>query len=236
MFVDMHHHLIYGIDDGAQTFEDMKNMILAACRNGAEEIVATPHATPGREEFPGETYLNHFRMAKQFIRDEGLDLKMYTGCEILYTDDTVRLLESGDIPTIADTSYVLVEFLPGDPYDRLRRAARALGSVGYQPIFAHIERYEALRKMAHLEELHEEYQVVMQVNAATFVKAGFFERRWLDKLMKRGFIDLISSDAHNVESRRFRMHECYDILKKDYGEDAARELCHDRAKSIISEQ
>ena len=63
MFVDMHHHLIYGIDDGAQTIEDMKNMILTACRNGAEEIVATPHATPGREEFPGETYLSPFRMA-----------------------------------------------------------------------------------------------------------------------------------------------------------------------------
>ncbi|MCR4806004.1 MAG: capsular biosynthesis protein, partial [Clostridia bacterium] len=82
----------------------------------------------------------------------------------------------------------------------------------------------------------EDYQVVMQVNATTFVKAGFFERRWLDRLVNRGFVDLVSSDAHNVDSRCFRMHECYDYLKKEYGEEMAQELCHDRAKRILAEQ
>ncbi|MBR4442045.1 MAG: hypothetical protein IKS52_02085 [Clostridia bacterium] len=236
MFVDMHHHLIYGLDDGAQTYEDMKAMLLGAYQNGAEEIVTTPHVTPGREPFDGERYLSHFRAARQLCQDENLSLILHTGCEILYTDDTVRLLESGDIPTMADTGYVLVEFLPGDSYDRLKRAARALGNVGYQPIFAHVERYACLRKGSHLEELHEDYQVVMQVNASTFVKAGFFERRWLDRLVNRGFVDLVSSDAHNVDTRCFRMRECYDFLKKEYGEEMAQELCHDRAKRILTEQ
>ncbi|MBR4615229.1 MAG: hypothetical protein IKO55_06450 [Kiritimatiellae bacterium] len=236
MFVDMHHHFVYGIDDGAQTREDMKNMLLAAYQNGAEEIVATPHATPGREPFRGECFLNHLREANQICSEEGLKLKLHTGCEILYTDDTVRLLESGDIPTLADTGYVLVEFLPQDSYERLRHAARTLGNVGYQPIFAHIERYECLRKGSHLAELHEDYQVIMQVNASTFLRAGFFERRWLDQLMRKGYVDLVSSDAHSVNTRRFRMHECFDLLKKHYGAEAAQELCHDRAKRILSEQ
>ncbi len=235
MFVDMHHHFIYGIDDGAQTYEDMKNMLRKAYESGAEEIVATPHVTPGREPFQGARFLKHFSEADQICREEGMDLKLHTGCEILYTDDTVRLLERGDIPTMADTNYVLVEFLPTDSYDRLERAVRALGNLGYQTIIAHFERYECLRKMANLQELHDDYQAVMQMNAATILDAGFFERRWFYKVMGLGCVDLISSDAHSVGTRRFRMRECYDRLKKEYGKSAAQELCRDRAKRILGE-
>jgi len=233
MFVDMHHHFVYGIDDGAQTLEDMKKMLFLAFRDGAERIVATPHATPGREPFPTDRFHGHFAEAQALCEEKNYSLQLYKGCEIFYTDDTVRLLRDGVIPTIGGSRYVLVEFSPEDPYDRLRQAARTLGSVGYKPIFAHFERYECLRKMANLEELHEEYQIIMQMNAATVAYAGFFARQWLRKVMRMGFVDLISSDAHNLKSRRFCMNECYEALKREYGKKAALELCRDNAMEIL---
>ena len=235
MFVDMHHHFVYGIDDGAQTFDDMTKMLDLAYRNGAERIVATPHATPGRHAFQMERYLDHFAAAKAWCVEKKYDLKLYRGCEIFYTDDAARLLDEGAIPSIGDSRYVLVEFSPDAPYDRLRQAARMLGSVGYQPIFAHIERYGCLRKPAYVEQMHEDYQIIMQVNASTVINGGFFTRQWLKKVIKMGCVDLISSDAHNLKTRRFCMKECYERLKKECGKSVALQLCRDNGLSILDE-
>ena len=235
MFVDMHHHFIYGIDDGAQTLDDMKKMLDLAYKNGAERIVATPHATPGRHAFQMERFLDHFEKAKAWCEEQEYKLKLYRGCEIFYTEDAPRLLDEGAIPSIGDSRYVLVEFSPDAPYDRLKQAARTLGSIGYQPIFAHIERYACLRKLDYVEEIYRDYQVVTQVNASTVVNGGFFTRQWLRKVLRLGCLDLISSDAHNLKSRRFCMKECYDILKKDFGKPRAIELCRNNALAILKE-
>ena len=235
MFVDMHQHFVYGIDDGAQTPEDMQKMLDLAYRNGAERIVATPHATPGRHAFQMERFQEHFEAAKAWCADQGYKLKLYRGCEVFYTDDAARLLDDGAIPSIGGSRYVLVEFSPDAPYDRLRQAARSLGSVGYQPIFAHIERYACLRKPAYVEQMHQEYEVIMQVNASTVVSGGFFTRQWLRKVMRLNCVDLISSDAHNIKTRRFCMKECYDLLKREYDKPTAQALCRGNALAILKE-
>ena len=235
MFVDMHHHFVYGIDDGAQTAEDMQKMLDLAYKSGAERIVATPHATPGRHAFQMDRFLDHFEKAKAWCAEKAYDLKLYKGCEIFYTEDAARLLDAGLIPTIGGSRYVLVEFSPDAPYDRLKQAARSLSNVGYQPIFAHIERYACLRKTAYLEEIYNEYRVVTQVNASTVVNGGFFTRQWLRKIMKLGCVDLISSDAHNLKTRRFCMKECYERLKREFDKPTALQLCRRNALAILKE-
>ena len=71
------------------------------------------------------------------------------------------------------------------------------------------------------------------MNAATVAKASFFARQWFFRLMRMGCVDLISSDAHNVGARRFRMRECYEFLRKEYGKDVALALCRDHANRIL---
>ena len=110
-YADLHHHVIYGVDDGPQTFEDAQNMLRRAHENGITDIAATSHATPGRHRFPMDTYLEHLRREQAWADEQGLGIRLHTGCEILYTDETARLLQSGEIPTIAGTRLVLVEFL-----------------------------------------------------------------------------------------------------------------------------
>lgn len=234
MFVDIHHHLIYGLDDGPKTAEQTHDMLRAAHEDGITHIVATPHATPGRDAFPITTYLSRVEEARSWCQEVNLPINIYTGAEILYTQDTPRLLCQGQIPTLAQTRSVLVEFLPRAPYEQLRGAARTLGNAGYDVIFAHVERYACLRKMARMEELRDEYRIGMQMNASTVCeKQGFFEDRWIRKVIGAQMIDFVATDAHNTGTRRCSMKKCFDALKRQFGEVTARRLCIDNPMEII---
>lgn len=234
MLVDIHHHLLYGVDDGARTARDMLCMLTNAQAQGISHIIATPHAIPGEKEFPMERCRRHLAMVQEMCRENGFLMDIHLGAEIFYSESALRLLAEGRIPTLAGTKYVLVEFAPDVKFDELCQAARRLGNMGYQSIFAHVERYRCLRRMKHLEQLHEEYQVLCQTNAHTVLrKQGFFERRWLRSAIESGLIDMAASDAHNVNGRRCRLGECYRELQDSFGEDIAQRLCVENPGSIL---
>lgn len=225
-YVDLHHHLIYGVDDGAQSLEDMQKMILRAAQEGVTELVCTSHATPGVEPFPWEKYSAHLMQAREFIREQGLAMRLYEGCEVLYTDASSRLVSEGKYPTLAGSDLVLVEFSPDATFQRLCEAAKSFGMMGYSVLFAHVERYDALRNMKNVRTLRDEYGVYMQMNASTIIhKQGFFTKRWMSKMFAEGHIDCIATDAHGLQTRRCRMNACHQLLAEQYGEDFADELC-----------
>lgn len=234
MLVDIHHHLLYGVDDGARTAQDMHRMLVKAQAQGVTHIIATPHAFHGEKEFPMERCRRHLAMAQEICQENGISIDIHQGAEIFYSESALRLLNEGQIPTLAGSDYVLVEFAPDVKFDVLCHAARQLGSVGYQPVFAHVERYRCLRKIKHLERLHEEYQVLCQINAQTVLcKRGFFEERWLRSAIESGLIDIAASDAHNVDGRSCRLGECYRELQECFGVETAKRLCVETPGSIL---
>lgn len=225
-FVDLHHHLIYGVDDGAQSMEDMQKMILRAADEGVTDIVCTSHVTPGYAPFPKEKYFAHMEEAKAFIRGQGIDLRIHPGCEVLYTDASARLLREGYYPTLAGSDLVLVEFAPSATFRELTSAASSFGMAGYNVLFAHVERYDALRSLKNVRTLREEYGVHMQMNANTVIsKKGFFTDRWVKHMLSDGYIDCVATDAHNLTYRACKMRQCHEVLAAKYGKDLADELC-----------
>nr|MBR4280650.1 hypothetical protein [Clostridia bacterium] len=225
-FVDLHHHLVYGVDDGAGSLENMQQMILRAAEQGVTDIVCTSHVTPGYEPFPREKYAAHFAQAEAFIQEQDIDLRIHQGCEVLYTDAAARLVREGHYPTLAGSNMVLVEFAPDATFRELLSAATSFGMAGYSVLFAHVERYDALRNMKNVRKLRDEFSVYMQMNANTVINPrGFFHRRWVKKLLSSGCIDCVATDAHNLSSRPCQMRRCYDVLTEQYGAELAEELC-----------
>ncbi len=226
MFLDIHHHLIYGVDDGPRTFEETQAMLRQAYDQQVRQIVCTSHGTPGHHPFPSEQYVAHLEQTRAWCREVGLPMALYSGCEILYTDESPRLLKAGYFPTLGETWNVLVEFTPDADFKRLCDAARALGNAGFTVLFAHVERYSALRKIQHVETLRNEYGVLMQMNTSTvLMKKGFFTDRWVWKMLDEGLVDCVASDAHNVTSRCCTMKACYDALRARYDRETAMQLC-----------
>ena len=233
-FVDLHHHLIYGVDDGAQSLEEMQKMILRAAGEGIADIVCTSHVTPGIEPFPMEKYLAHMDEAQRYIMEQGIDMKLHPGCEVLYTDASARLLREGHFPTLAKNDVVLVEFSPDVSFRHLMDAATSFGMAGYAVLFAHVERYDVLRSLKYVRKLRDEFGVYMQMNTNTIIgKKGFFTERWVRHMLEEGYIDCVATDAHNLSSRRCRMGECFNLLSEKYGDEFADELCGEFQRRLL---
>lgn len=225
-FVDLHHHLIYGVDDGARSLEDMQKMILRAEQEGVTDLVCTSHVTPGHHPFPMERYQRHMEEARVFIAERGIDLRLHTGCEILYTESSARLVREGQVPTLAGCDVVLVEFTPDMTFRQMAEAATSFGTAGYEVLVAHVERYDALRNLKNVRALRDDYSVYMQMNANTVTtKKGFFTERWVRHMLEDGYIDCVATDAHNLSSRPCNLRVCYDMLEGRFGKELADDLC-----------
>ena len=236
MFIDIHHHLIYGVDDGAQTFEGTEKMIRQAVENQVHAIITTPHIIPGQEPFDFDAYKAHLAETRQYLNAEGIGLTLYTGSEVLYTSNTAYLLSEGRVPTLAGTRYLLLEFLPDDELDRLMKAGTTVAGMGYIPIYAHVERYECLKKADHIRRLRDECDGLVQVNANTVLrKHSFFRQRFIRRLFENELVDFIATDSHDLPGRDNRMAEAFKQLSALYGENTAHALTHGNAEKLLAQ-
>lgn len=213
-FIDIHQHLVYGLDDGARTFEGSAQMLIASCKEGVGTVFATPHVTPGEVPFAPELYNERLDMIRTFAYRHALNIEILPGAEILYTDATLRFLQQGDIPTLNGGPFILVEFIPDVPWETLFDAVRKLSNAGYVPVIAHIERYACLVKdPGRVLELRGMINLRLQVNCSTILRQrGLKLKRFIKTLLTNRGIDYVATDAHDVKYRPTCMKECYQAL------------------------
>ena len=191
-FTDYHAHFVYGVDDGARTREEMFAMLDAAAADGVTRLFATSHSTPGMEPFPRDVYQRHLDFARAYCAEKGYDLMLESGSELLYTPAAAYAAAEHSLVTLGGTDWVLLEFVPDVAAAEVETALRQITGSGYRVL--------------------EQYGIRCQVNAATVLEGGFFQRRKLDRWLKDGLVDAISSGAHNCTTRATRMQAAYERL------------------------
>lgn len=213
-FVDIHHHILYGLDDGPANPEQAEQMLLAAYREGVRTIIATPHIAPGIRPFSCDTLYRQVEATQRRCTALGLDLSILPGAEVLYTCQTERYLAQRRIPTMAGSGKVLVEFPPSVRFDELETAVRTLLRGGYIPILAHIERYPCLMAPGQrAARLKEQYDVQYQINGGLLLRNGHgLAARRIRRLFLTQQIDYVASDAHDCERRACCLNEAYERL------------------------
>ena len=225
MFTDIHSHVIWGVDDGAAEKEETFRLLKEAAADGIGKIICTPHVTPGVYEFPEDAFRRHFAEAEEYIRREGLTLRLYQGAEILYTDNTPRLLREGRVPTMAGTKYAMIEFSPTDTRQHIYDALQKITGNGFIPIIAHMERYPAIGKTGQVREMKNRFRVMVQINARSLTKKQPLLRRgFFDGIFKEGLVDFVATDTHAMEGRGTCMAAGMKALEERYGEAAARRI------------
>ena len=225
MFTDIHSHLIWGVDDGAETKEQTIRMLHDAVLDGISRIICTPHMTPGVYAFPEEIFLEHFQEAQEFIEKEKLPLRLYRGAELLYTENTPRLLREGAVPTLAGSRYAMIEFSPTDSKEHIFSALQKVSGAGVIPVIAHMERYPAIRRTQDVRELKSRFHALVQINARTLTrKQPLFRKKFFDSLFLEHLADFIATDTHALPGRGTCMTEGMEALTRQYGELEARRL------------
>jgi protein-tyrosine phosphatase len=183
-------------------------------------MVATPHYSVRGKQSSVETLQEKLeelrREAAQIDEHFTVDL----GNELLDDPGIVDALEQGKALTLAGTRYILVEFLPGDRYNKIYQSLQNYIRHGYIPIVAHMERYEALRKRTDRVEELIKCGCCFQMNTESLV-GGLFHREasYHRKLVKQGYIHFLGSDCHGSDYRKPLMQDAL----RYFGQDAAEE-------------
>lgn len=200
--IDLHSHVLPGLDDGAENMEESIRMLRLAWGQGIKGVVATPHYS---NDFTN-ICVNKIRALCTEVQEKiCVELKaefhVWPGQEIMYSEDAVRLLDEGKLLTIADSGYVLVEFLPETVYSYIFRAVKELILAGYHPIIAHAERYQALRDQEKLQEIRAQGAYI-QLNFRSAGGRWYNETtKWCRKVLREGSVDFLGTDMHNIKER-----------------------------------
>ena len=201
VMIDVHSHILPGLDDGASGMEESLEMLRMAYGQGVRQVIATPQYSGRFRDASPEKIRELCRKLQDGAGREGMKIRVHPGQEILYTDEAADLLREGKILTLADSRYILVEFFPSVAWSALLQAVRTLMISGYVPVIAHAERYPCLREAGRVEELRRQ-GILIQLNYRS-VGGSWHDRttRWCRKMLKEKKADLLGTDMHNTEDR-----------------------------------
>ncbi|AMQ21849.1 tyrosine-protein phosphatase [Geobacillus sp. JS12] len=218
--IDIHSHILPGVDDGAAAMENAIAMAQAAAKEGITTIIATPHHQNGTYENPRPAVLSLAAELNDELKRRGIDLTVLPGQEVRIHGDLLDGLARGEVMTLADTSYMLIEFPP----DHVPKYAEHLlfdaQVKGFIPIIAHPERNAEI-----IETLERLYQLVKRGALAQLTASsitGHFGKKiktFSFQLIEANLAHFIASDAHNTKTRPFRLREAYEVIRKEYGTD-----------------
>ena len=233
-FVDIHCHILPGVDDGAQTPEETKAMLEKAWDEGIQIMVATPHYHKQRGKNDISLIKKQLLLARKLAKEVHPKMQICLGMEIYYGEDVPELLKTGKAVSIRKSRYILVEFSPGDDFQYILNAVRKLQMSGYSVIIAHIERYNCLRADLSNVEYLREMGAYLQVNAGSITGSyGRSVKKFLREALKAHLVQLVGTDAHGPEKRSPKMQEAYKEVVKRCGEEYADQIFGQNAKKVL---
>ena len=233
-FVDIHCHILPGVDDGSQTPEETKAMLQKAWDEGIQIMVATPHYHKQRGKNDIELIKKQLLLTRKLAKEVHPKMQICLGMEIYYGEDVPELLKEGRVVSIRKSRYILVEFSPGDELQYILNAVRKLQMSGHTVIIAHIERYNCLRKDISNVEYLREMGAYLQVNTGSITGSyGRSVKKFLREVLKAHLVQLVGTDAHGSERRTPKMQEAYKEVVKRCGEEYADQIFGQNAKKVL---
>ena len=226
--IDLHAHVLPLVDDGSNNLTDSLKMLIEAEAQGVTDIVLTPHRR--RKFCKSKEELN--KAFESFCLEKekaGISINLYLGQEIYISNGYKKLFTNGELLSLCDSNYFLIEFDFVEETD-VSEVVYVLAKQGFVPVVAHFERYS----YANIDMAREIKALggLIQVNAQSLVGKGKFKfRKLTSKLFKEGLVDIVASDIHC--GRVNCMKKAYTFVSKKYGKQIAEDVFKLNAKKII---
>jgi protein-tyrosine phosphatase len=233
--IDIHSHILPGLDDGARNLEQTMAMARAAQADGISHLVATPHVIKGVYENRKEDILKQVLNINYCLKQAKINVTLMPGAEYLLDPDLPRRMAAGELLTLNNTGvYLLVELPPDMVPDYTEDILAEVLAQGITPVIAHPERNSGLAVRPELLERWARRGVLAQVTS-TSITGGFGReaRKRALKYLESGAAQLIASDAHDDRSRAPVIYQALLEVERLYGFDQARKLTRTNPEHII---
>jgi protein-tyrosine phosphatase len=230
-YVDIHSHILHGLDDGAKTFEESREMLRLAAAAGTTDIVATPHAN-GRYHFDPRLIEDRINA----LRADADDILIHRGCDFhLQADNIEDALAHPDKYTINHKDYLLVEFSDLNIFTSTDDILGELVGAGMVPIITHPERNAQLQQRLNDIARWIELGCCVQVTAGSCTgRFGKSAKRCVHELLARGLVHFVASDAHDCLRRPPTLGDAYTALSAEWGEDRIAPLFVDNPMAVLT--
>ncbi len=235
VMVDLHCHLLPGIDDGSKSMEISLRLAREAVENGVTHALLTPHHMNGRYINHKQDVIKRTAEFRQQLKEHNIPLTVFPGQEVRINGQLIDALDKDDILfTDEDNRYLMLEFPDDDVPHYTNQMIFELQQRGITPIIVHPERNTKM--MAHPELLYQLLQkgCLSQITASSYV--GTFGKKVEDfskKLIANGQGYLFASDAHDLPGRKYEMRQAFEKLSQEYGTKLAERYA-DNARAIIN--
>ena len=233
--IDIHIHIIPGVDDGSRNLEMSLAMARMAYETGVDHMIVTPHSYPGiYDNYAGERLEAKYRSLKEAVKAQRIPLNLYRGMEIYGTEDTVSLLKEHKLWTLNHTKYILIEFGFHEDPDFVNTILKDCKEAGYDPVVAHPARYSFVQQDPQLVYDWVQKGYGIQLNKGSIL--GSNGRRCQEcavSLLRHGLVHCVASDAHRMGWREPDMDRVTDELENRFGEEYTYMLVEENPGRIL---
>ncbi len=231
--VDLHMHVVPGIDDGSRSIEESLQMLKLAAQQGVTDVFCTSHNGYCQED--GERYLTSFLRLQDAVSQAKINVQIHKGCEILcageYIDDIIYGLDIGAFSTLGNSKYVLAELYSDTKPSEALAIIKKLTDNGYKPIIAHMERNYNITSL--MVRLLIQSGALIQVNVFSFVdEADDKIRERARELLRNKYVHFIGSDAHRIDHRPPKISGGIQYILNNVAEEYAAKILRENVKQL----
>ena len=230
--IDIHSHILPGIDDGSRSFEESMEIIRSASSNGVTDIIVTPHYIVGSDYMVNnEGKRKLLTKLKKQVKKEEIPINLYLGNEVFVENNMLELRKKKEITTLHNSKYLLFELPLNYKYNEL-------GCNGIIPVIAHPERYAFLKENPSLAIKLIDAGALFQSNIGSFL--GIYGKRAQETailLLKHHAITFVGSDIHHKNKDVYELiNKAKKVMRKYVSDEEINLLFEKNAKKILSKK
>lgn len=233
-YVDVHSHILPGLDDGPPDIFGSIRMAEEAAQNGVTDIIATPHLNQELFEFSRQARDVQIERLQAALREKKVPVFIHRGAEVRIVPQLPEWYDNGKLPTLAGTRYLLFELPFGEMPFFTHDVTFAIRLKGIIPVLAHPERSVSFQDQPDRLAWMIEAGCLVQVNSTSLTgRLGDPSRATAIELLRRDWVHIIASDGHAAFDRGANFREALAVAAKYVGEEAAERMVKDNPRRIL---
>ncbi len=233
--IDVHNHLLFGIDDGSRSIEESVSIIRKLSKIGITDIILTPHYIKDSSYVsPKSNNIKLMKQLKEALEYNNINVNLYLGNEIYIDKDIEKLLYQRQMSSLNNTNFLLVELPMSGQWDGYQDVFMDLLNIECQVVLAHPERYnsfqEDFNKIYELRDMG----VIFQCNVGSLIgQYGKSAKKVVKRMLKEDLIYMFGTDIHHEKDDYNFLEEAKKVMRKYVSEKKINDLLINNAKEII---